>query len=169
MMKNKMTRRNYSNKEIITLTFLRILIGWHFLYEGLIKIFIPGWTAKGYLIDSIGPFASLFKNMAMSESLMPIVDLLNEWGLILIGLSLFLGLLSKPAKIFGILLLSLYYIAYPPFPGTGVEQYVQGNYWIVNDQLIEIGSLLVLLAFPTSYITGIDRFLFSERKKIFKK
>lgn len=164
MIKNKKNRRFYSTWELTALTFLRILIGWHFLYEGLVKIFSPAWTAKGYLLDSVGPSASLFKNIAMSESLMIVVDLLNEWGLILIGLSLFLGFLSKPAKIFGILLLFLYYLAYPPFPGTGVEQYVQGNYWIVNDQLIEIGALLVLLVFPTNYVTGIDRFIFNSRK-----
>lgn len=166
MMKNKIIRKNYSTWELTTLTFLRILIGWHFLYEGLVKMFSPGWTAKGYLLASTGPLSSIFKTIAMSKTLIGAVDLLNEWGLILIGLSLFLGLLSKPAKIFGILLLSLYYFAYPPFPGTGVELYVKANYWIIDNNLIEIGALLVLLAFPTSNVTGIDRFLFSRKKAV---
>lgn len=164
MMKKNRIIRSYSTWELTTLTFLRILIGWHFLYEGLVKMFSPGWTAKGYLLASTGPLSSLFKSMAMSESLIGTIDFLNEWGLILIGLSLFLGLLSKPAKIFGVLLLSLYYLAYPPFPGTGVELYVKANYWIIDNNLIEIGALLVLLAFPTSYITGIDQFLFKNKK-----
>ena len=165
-MKNKTIIKNYSIWELTTLSILRILIGWHFLFEGLVKIFTPGWTAKGYLLASTGPLSSIFKSIALSESLIGTVDLLNEWGLILIGLSLFLGLLSKPAKIFGIILLSLYYLAYPPFPGTGVELYVKANYWIVDNNLIEIGALLVLCVFPTSYITGIDRFLFNNKKAV---
>lgn len=162
-MKNKIVSKNYSIWQVVTLTFLRILIGWHFLYEGLAKLLDSTWSSQAYLVNSTGPFSPFFKSLATSESLM-IVDILNEWGLILIGLGLFLGFLSKPAKIFGVILLFLYYITYPPIAGTGVELYVQGNYWIVNDQLIEIGALLVLFVFPTSYITGLDRFLFYKKK-----
>jgi thiosulfate dehydrogenase [quinone] large subunit len=37
---------------------LRVLIGWHFLYEGVSKLTTPGWSAAGYLLQSRGPFAS---------------------------------------------------------------------------------------------------------------
>jgi thiosulfate dehydrogenase [quinone] large subunit len=161
---NSATNTEYSNWQIFGLTFLRVLIGWHFLYEGLIKLISPDWTAKDYLIGSVGPLAPLFVGMAQSKSILNIVNILNEWGLILIGLSLFIGLLSKPCKIFGIVLLSFYYLAYPPFAGYGINIHVEGSYWIVNKNLIEMAALFVLYLFPSSHITGIDRFLKNNYK-----
>ncbi len=158
-MKKEIIQINYSNWQVFALTFLRVLIGWHFLYEGLVKLYTPDWTAKGYLLGAVGPFASLFKGMAKSDSILCIVNILNEWGLVLIGLSLFIGLLSKPCKIFGILLVSFYYLAYPPFASLGINAHVEGSYWIVNKNLIEMAALFVLFLFPTSHITGIDKYV----------
>ena len=33
-------------------TLLRLLVGWHFLYEGLAKAFANQWSAAGYLRSS---------------------------------------------------------------------------------------------------------------------
>ena len=158
-MKKNIIQGNYSNWQIFGLTFLRVLIGWHFLYEGLVKIYTPDWTAAAYLSGAIGPLAPLFKSMAQSESILTIVDALNMWGLVVIGLCLFIGLFSKPSKMSGIVLLSLYYLAYPPFTGLGINTHVEGSYWIVNKNLIEMAALFVLYLFPSSNITGLDRFL----------
>jgi hypothetical protein len=38
---------------------LRALIGWQFLYEGLAKLWTPGWTAVGVLSVSRWWFADL--------------------------------------------------------------------------------------------------------------
>jgi thiosulfate dehydrogenase [quinone] large subunit len=115
-MKKDSISQYYSGLQIFSLTLLRVLIGWHFLYEGLTKLFsVTAWTAKSYLLGSVGPFAPLFKVMALHPGLLQIVDKLNIWGLILIGLSMFIGLFSRPFKVCGIVLLSLYYFAYPPF------------------------------------------------------
>ena len=165
MKTNIEAKAGYTTWQIFSLTFLRILIGWHFLYEGLSKLYTPGWTAKVYLLDSVGPLSPIFKGMAESSSVLNIVDILNEWGLVIIGLSLFIGLLSKPGKILGIVLLSFYYLAYPPFASLGVNAHVEGSYWIVNKNLIEIAALFVLYQFPSSYITGIDRFVFGKCRK----
>jgi thiosulfate dehydrogenase [quinone] large subunit len=164
-MNHNTLRSGYSISQICSLTALRILIGWHFLYEGLFKLYSPGWTAKSYLLNSVGPFSSLFKSMAGSEQILNAIDFLNEWGLVLIGLCLFIGLFSKTSKIFGIVLLAFYYISYPPFGDFATNGFVEGNYWIVNRNLIEIASLFVLLAFPSSHITGIDRFIRFNKKK----
>ena len=32
-------KNNYSGWQMFSLTLLRVLIGWHFLYEGLIKVY----------------------------------------------------------------------------------------------------------------------------------
>jgi len=163
-MKKDSISQYYSDLQIFSLTLLRVLIGWHFLYEGLTKLFsVPAWTAKSYLLGSVGPFAPAFKTMALHPGLLYIVDKLNIWGLILIGLSLFVGLFSRPFKLCGIVLLSLYYFAYPPFTTLVINTPVEGSYWIVNKNLIEMAALFVLFMFPTSHITGIDRYL---KKKI---
>lgn len=156
--------KQYTTGQVISLTALRILIGWHFLYEGLTKFYTPNWSAKSYLSGAVGPFASFFRNMAQSAWQLKIADLFNMWGLTLIGLSLFCGFLSKPFKVFGIILLLMYYLAYPPFAGIGPGMHVEGSYWIVNKNLIEMAALLVLLFFPSSGVTGIDRFLNNNRK-----
>jgi thiosulfate dehydrogenase (quinone) large subunit len=165
-MKKNITATSYSDLQIFSLTLLRVLIGWHFLYEGLTKLFsTPAWTAKTYLLGSVGPFASVFQGMASHPGILHVIDNLNIWGLILIGLSLFTGLFSRPFKLFGILLLLLYYIAYPPFATLVINTPVEGNYWIVNKNLIELAALFVLFLFPTSQITGIDRY-FQKRSRL---
>jgi thiosulfate dehydrogenase (quinone) large subunit len=159
-MKKDSISQSYSGLQTFSLTLLRVLIGWHFLYEGLTKLLSsPAWTAKTYLLGSVGPFAPTYKAMASHPGLLHIIDNLNIWGLILIVLSLFIGLFSKPFKICGIVLLLLYYCAYPPFSTLVVNTPVEGNYWIVNKNLIEMAALFVLFLFPTSQITGLDRFL----------
>ena len=34
------------------LTILRIFVGWHFLYEGIVKLFNPDWSSASYLMES---------------------------------------------------------------------------------------------------------------------
>jgi thiosulfate dehydrogenase (quinone) large subunit len=164
MKNNSLAQTNYSDWQIFSLTFLRVLIGWHFLYEGLMKLYTPGWTAKSYLEGSVGPFSSIFKALTTNPTILTIVDYLNEWGLVIIGLGLFIGLFEKPLKLAGILLLLLYYLAYPPFPGLTVNAAVEGSYWIVNKNLIEMAALLALFFFPSSHITGIDKFIFKSKQ-----
>lgn len=158
------TKTMYTGRQLFALTALRVLIGWHFLYEGLVKIYTPGWTAKAYLANSAGPLSGVFNKMAQNENALYVVDFLNEWGLVLIGVALFAGILSKAAKVCGIALLLLYYLAYPPFAGTGMNADAEGSYWLVNKNLIEMVALLVLFYFPSGHLTGIDRFLFHRRE-----
>lgn len=164
MKKNKILNQEYTALQTTGLTILRVMIGWHFLYEGLVKIYTPGWTAKSYLLASTGPLSSVFKSLAESVSILQITDFLNMWGLTLIGLSLFVGLFSRLSSWFGIVLLAFYYIAYPPFADLEISSYVEGNYWIVNRNLIEMAALFVLVVFPSSHITGMDRFIFRKKR-----
>ena len=99
------------------LTFLRIVIGWHFLYEGIAKLVISNWSAKTYLMGSKWIFAGVFHYLAASEQIMNVVDFLNIWGLILIGLSLLSGLFVRWSSMAGAVLLLFYFVAYPPIPG----------------------------------------------------
>lgn len=155
----------YTKMQIAALTFLRVLIGWHFLYEGLVKLYSPGgWTSEFFLLNSVGPFSSVLKSMASNHSVLYWVDKANMWGLIIIGLCLFLGVFAKPAKIMGIVLLFLYYISYPPLAGYSASMPAEGSYWIVNKNLIELAALVVLFFFPSAHITGLDRYLDSLKQ-----
>jgi thiosulfate dehydrogenase [quinone] large subunit len=96
--------------------------------------------------------------LTANHTVLTIVDYINMWGLVLIGLSLFIGLFSRYFSIFGIVLIFLYYIAYPPFAGFSFNAPTEGSYWIVNKNLIEMAALFVLYFFPTGHITGLDLF-----------
>jgi uncharacterized membrane protein YphA (DoxX/SURF4 family) len=132
------------NWKRIFVTVLRVGIGWHFLYEGITKLFTPEWSAYNYLINSTGFLSGFYDALASAPALMKIVDILNIYGLILIGLALFLGILIRYAAVAGALLLTLYYFAYPPF-GPSLYVGMEGNLYIVNRIFIEALALMVLI------------------------
>ncbi len=134
--------KSWNWKKLI-ITLFRVAIGWHFLYEGISKLLVPNWSAAGYLANATGPFSGLYQWMAASEGLMKIIDPLNMAGLILIGLGLFLGLYIRISSISGVVLLMLYYFAYPPFGGDLFGS-AEGNLYIINKNLIETLALLVI-------------------------
>ena len=49
--------QGYTKAQMTWLMMLRLFIGWHFMYEGLVKIMNPKWTSLPYLLDSKGPAA----------------------------------------------------------------------------------------------------------------
>jgi len=140
-------------------TILRILVGWHFLYEGITKLIDPNWTAKFYLLGSKWIFAGFFHWIAESPNLIKTVDLMNIWGLVLIGFALIIGLYIRWASLAGALLILLYYTAYPPFPGYTFGVIAEGNYQWVDKNLIELFMLLVFVVIPAQFFYGIDRLM----------
>lgn len=139
------------------LVVLRIAIGWHFLYEGLNKLFVADWSSYSYLLNSRWIFSGFFHWIANTPALLNIVDFLNIWGLILIGLGLFLGVFTRISAAAGILLLSFYYLAYPPLLGMDFGIPVEGHYLVVNKNLIELFALVLFLVIPSRWILGVDR------------
>lgn len=121
-----------------------MVIGWHFLYEGITKVVVSSWSATSFLANSVGPFSGFYQRMANSELIMNIVDPLNVAALILVGFGLCIGLAIRVCSITGIVLLLMYYLAYPPFGGT-ILSTVEGNLFLVNRNLIEALALTLLL------------------------
>lgn len=154
----------YTGLQLSSLVILRVFIGWHFLYEGLSKLVNPDWSSVGFLLDSKGAFSGLFISLASSPALLRIVDFLNVWGLIAVGLGLILGILSRYAIAGGIALLVLYYLSHPPLVGIKFSAPSEGSYLWVNKNLVEIVALWVLYMFPSSEIIGLDRFIWKIRK-----
>ena len=145
-------------------TALRMLVGWHFFYEGLAKAFIPNWSAAGYLMTSHWLFASFFHWIAAHANVLHLVNLANIYGLMLIGLLLMLGLFTRFSAVAGVLLIMLYYVANPPFVGFIGEATGEGHYLIVNKNLIEMAVLSFLAFLSPSMMFGLDRLL-SHRKR----
>jgi uncharacterized membrane protein YphA (DoxX/SURF4 family) len=143
---------------LLALVAMRVLIGWHLLYEGLVKLVSPEWSSAGYLSSSRWILSDLFHWMASNPSVLEAVDFLNIWGLILIGLGLVLGLFSRLSAAGGALLLILYYVAHPPFAQLDFGMPVEGSYLIVNKTLVESLALVALAVFPTGEYLGLDRF-----------
>jgi thiosulfate dehydrogenase [quinone] large subunit len=141
------------------LVLLRILIGWHFLYEGILKLYNPSWTSKGYLL-SASILKPLFSWLA-NDSRISFVDSANVVGLVAVGASLLIGFKIRWGCIGGIILLTLYYLAHPPFPNLP-QGPSEGSYWIVNKNLIEIMALYVIYQFPATTSFGLES-LFSKR------
>lgn len=139
------------------LVFFRFAIGWHLFYQGLGKYQSIQWSSKSYLSGSTGPFAGLFQKLADSPNLLSMADHATVWGLMVFGILLMLGLLTRTATVGAMLLLALFYLAQPPFPhhGFGIRT-PDGSELYVNKVSIEITALVVSLVFDTGRISGLD-------------
>lgn len=157
--------KNYSKSQLYLLVALRVVIGWHFLYEGIVKLANPNWSSVGFLLDSQGIFSGFFHSLASNPDVLSVVDTLNIAALTLIGLGLILGSFTRLATISGIVLLAFYYLSHPPFVGLKYAMPMEGNYLVVSKNLIELMALCVLLVFPTGTILGLDRMNYLIRNK----
>ena len=145
-----------------TMVLLRLFIGWHFLYEGVIKLYNPDWTSFGYLASAQGPLQPFFTSLT-GVAILPWVDALNWIALIVVGITLVLGVFEKVGAFVGIGLLSLYYLAHPSFPWLN-QVNVEGSYWFVNKNLIELVACIAIFQFPTGNYFGLTYILNKNRR-----
>lgn len=155
------------------LVLLRILIGWHFFYEGYYKLVLPAWSAdgaplhrwssEGYIRAAAGPVAKLFQKM-IDAGWTPWLDNAVKFGLLLAGLSLILGLFTRTGCWSALFLLAMFYLSGVPLSGVP-QPGAEGAYLIVNKTLIEAAAVCALLAFNTGAIAGLDMLLARRRKR----
>ncbi len=139
----------------LVLVILRFAIGWHLFYQGIGKFRAVQWSAKGYLENATGPLSGLFQWMAESPWLLWMADQGTQWGLVVFGLMLMLGLLTRTAAAGGTFLLLLFYLAAPPIADFTIPS-MRGTELYVDTTLLEALALLVVLAFPTGTMAGLD-------------
>lgn len=151
-----MTTDNFEKNQRSAIVLLRMLIGWHFLYEAVVKIFNPNWTSKYYLL-SAESFTKPFFTWLAGDGLIGMVDFLNILALVIVGITLVLGIFERMGAIVGILLLLLYYFAHPAFPGAS-QAGTEGSYFLVNKNLIEAAALYVIYLCPTGQYFGLRGF-----------
>lgn len=144
-------------------SILRIVIGWHFLYEGISKLFNPNWSSFAYLMESKWLFSGFFHWLISNNISLKIIDILNIWGLIIIGTCLFIGCFTRIASISGAFILVLYYVANPPFVYSSISS--MSNFYIINYNLIEAVVLIILATLPKNYHYGIQRYLVYQHSR----
>jgi len=154
-----MNKGTLSTVQMAAVVALRVLIGWHFLYEGLAKLTSAGWSAKGFLLQSRGPLAEVFRWMAAEPERLDLVNQLNMWGLTLIGLGLIVGCFTRLAAVSGLLVIMLFYLCNPPFVGYFYAIPTEGSYLIVNKNLVEAAALAVILVTGSGRAAGLDRII----------
>lgn len=149
----------YTKPQLLWLVVLRVFIGWHFMYEGIVKVLNPKWTSLPYLLDSKGPAADFFIKMTQNAELMQVINFVNEWTLILIGFALITGCLARIACVGGMFLLIMYSLSHPAIVGVSYLMPFEGSYLWIDKNLVELAALGLLCTFPTSRIIGLDRLL----------
>lgn len=135
----------------ITLLFLRITTGWLMFYAGLTKILNPDWSAIGYLAN-----AQTFKGFYIwltQPTILPIINFINEWALLLLGISLILGIFVRVSSILGAVLMLLYYFPALTFP------YIKPHSFIVDEHIIYVAVLLLLSVFSAGKVWGMDSWI----------
>jgi uncharacterized membrane protein YphA (DoxX/SURF4 family) len=96
------------------------------------------------------------------------LDASVKWSLVVIGIGLLAGLLTRPACLLGALLLLMFYLAQPALPWTPENPKAEGHYLFVNKNIIEMVALLALATTDSGRWLGLDgllQFLNPWRKK----
>ena len=146
------------------MTVLRMVIGWHFLYEGLWKFTQTNWSAVEYLRLSRWIGAPLFQWIAETSTALLVCNQLTMWGLVLIGLGLMTGVLARVAAAFGILMLGFFYVAQPPFLTIGGAH----HFLFLDFNVIEAVALVAVICRPGAGLwmvvkAGVQSFLARKR------
>lgn len=146
----------HNSRQLTMLVVLRMLMGWHFLHQGVQSFRAPGEGAL-YLLgpDSLLPEIFRMVSTRLAPFLLQLTGPLNTGLLIVTGVSLVLGCYARYGKALGIMLLAACYVAYLPL--GPLES--RGALEVVNAYLLEAAALSVLFVFPTSHLLGLDRFV----------
>jgi uncharacterized membrane protein YphA (DoxX/SURF4 family) len=92
-------------------------------------------------------------------SRLPWIDQTVRYGLVVVGAGLLLGLFTRLACLGGVLLLLLFYLAMPPWPGVPESPAPKGHYLFVNENIIESLALLVIATSRPGSRYGLDAWL----------
>lgn len=134
------------NTKLIVL--LRVVLGWFFFYAGYSKFALGTWSAAGFLMGA-KTFPGLYAWFAGPGNI-GLVNALNVYGQMAIGIALILGVGVRVASYAGALMMLLYYFPSLEFPKAGAHGY------IVDDHIIYIAAFLVLAAVRAGRTLGLE-------------
>ncbi|WP_423999158.1 DoxX family membrane protein [Haloarcula salina] len=130
------------------LVFLRLLVGWLFLHEGLNKYATPGSFRAGWFLEKTGTIVSPVLNAFAGGATEAAVNVVIPIGELLIGFGLLLGALTRTAAFFGAFMMFFFYF--------GGEHWRRG---LVNGDLLGLVLFVTILVFGAGRVWGIDSYL----------
>jgi uncharacterized membrane protein YphA (DoxX/SURF4 family) len=90
------------------------------------------------------------------SGLLPWADEIVRWGLVVSGICLLLGLLTRTACVAAALFLLLFYLAMMPLPYWPDPPRAEGHYILINKNIIEMLALLALATTRSGRWAGLD-------------
>ncbi len=147
-----------SRGPMIAITVLRVLVGWHFLYEGIAKLTSPSWSAAGYLKQARGPFAGPVQVAGQPAEPARQCGPHHDVGADDRRRAADprpVHAAREPRRRSGSSCCST--CANPPFVGYFYSLPSEGSYLIVNKNLVELGALVVILVTGSGRFAGLDR------------
>ena len=128
--------------------FLRLTIGWTFLWAG-IHHFGDGKFVAGFLSHT-KTFHDVYAPLT-SPAIVPTLTFMVEYGHVLIGLSLISGFLVRASAPFAIMMMLLYWTAHMDFP------YIENaNSLLVDYHIVYAGVLVLLMVKRAGHVFGLD-------------
>jgi len=128
---------------------LRLCMAWVFLYAASHQVFVPGWSATGFLAHT-KTFNWLFAPLT-GPGIGGIISFLVEYGHLAIGLSLLFGLFVRASSIAAAGLMILYWMAHMDFP------YISNtNNFLLDEHIVYAIVLCLLVVRHAGHIRGLD-------------
>jgi uncharacterized membrane protein YphA (DoxX/SURF4 family) len=84
------------------------------------------------------------------------IDAITRWGLVVVGIGLLIGLFTRTCCWAGALFLLMLYLTASPFPWLPEPSRVEGHYYFVNKNLVEMLALMVLATTRSGCWVGLD-------------
>ena len=129
--------------------FFRLTMAWTFLYAASHQVFVPSFSVVGFL-NHTKTFHDVFV-IFTTPTTAPITTGLVEYGHLLIGLSLLIGLMVRVSASFGVLLMAIYWFAHMDWP------FIENtNNFIVDYHVVYAGVLVYLIVKKAGHVWGLD-------------
>ena len=135
-----------TQKTIIFL--LRVAFGIIFIYSGLTKVLDPSWSAYGFL-NNAKTFTAFYQTLA-GPQILPVINFINAWGQLLLGVSLILGIFVRLSSFLGAALMLLYYFPALNFP------YPNAHSFLVDEHIIYSLILVYFAVVGAGRYWGLD-------------
>lgn len=148
-----------STSQKLSLFLLRLALGWLYFYSGIIKIVDPQWSVQGYL-KTAKTFPGFYQWLTQPD-ILPFINFMNKWSLLLLGISLILGLGVRISASLGIVLMLLYYLPILDFP------YIKPASFLVDQHIIFILVLIFFIVVKAGKFWGLDAWY--AKSAIFEK
>ena len=158
-MERTLETTTFARGPMIAITVMRVLVGWHFFYEGLSKLTAPSWSAAGFFKAAKGPIAGSLQAIAAQPDQLANANVATMWMLTLVGAFLILGLFTRLSSLLALAFLLTVYFAAPPWIGYFYAIPTEGSYLIVNKTLVEAAALVVIMLTGSGHFAGLDRII----------